>query len=255
LSQALIAAGEATRGQKGMGLGSAFGGFGKSFNQSTLDAEDRAAKQQAAERAQTIETIKLQSDIDNLQRAYAENNISKIAEYKKSIQARQEKIATIQGTAAKDTATEYGTQLQREEQARHNKEIEAQTKRNADAAAQRAKFEREDRPSAEDKMLTKIQANVVKDGSYQVLSKKLQDTEVGSEEYYKILDAMRDIALTYYPTDAKGGYKVAPPPLVKRPTAGEKPEAGQGFWDKFFNGPKPTSPVKPTAVPFDQLPK
>jgi len=254
LSQALIAAGEATRGQKGMGLGSAFGGFGKSFNQSTLDAEDRAAKQQAAERAQTIETIKLQSDIDNLQRAYAENNISKIAEYKKSIQARQEKIATIQGTAAKDTATEYGTQLQREEQARHNKEIEAQTKRNADAAAQRAKFEREDRPSAEDKMLTKIQANVVKDGSYQVLSKKLQDTEVGSEEYYKILDAMRDIALTYYPTDAKGNYKVAPPPLVKRTAPGEKP-VEQGFWDKLFNGPKATSPATKKAVPFDQLPQ
>ena len=47
--------------------------------------------------------------------------------------------------------------------------------------------------------------------------------------------AMRDIALTYYPTDAKGNYKVAPPPLVKRPAPGEKPAAEQGFWDKFFN--------------------
>jgi hypothetical protein len=62
--------------------------------------------------------------------------------------------------------------------------------------------------------------------------------------------------LTYYPTDAKGNYKVAPPPKVARPAAGEKPAEAQGFWDKFFNVPKPTpSPVKPTAVPFDQLPK
>jgi hypothetical protein len=86
------------------------------------------------------------------------------------------------------------------------------------------------------------------------LSKKLQDAEVGSEEYYKILDAMRDIALTYYPTDAKGNYKVPPPPLVKRAAPGEKP-VEQGFWDKLFNGPKATSPATKKAVPFDQLPQ
>ena len=125
-----------------------------------------------------------------------------------------------------------------------------QAKRTADLAAQRAKFDREDRPSNEEKLLTKIQANVVKDGAYQKLSAKLQDAEVGSDEYYKILDAMRDIAITYYPVDAKGKYKVEPPPKVGRPAPGEKPAEAQGFWDKFFNGPKATSPVKPSEVPL-----
>jgi hypothetical protein len=216
LSNALINAGEATRGQKGTKgqLGAAFGGFGKTFNASTAEGLDRMAKQQGLERAQTVEKMKLQSDIDNLQRAYAEGNVAKIAEYDAKVRARQEKIATLQGGAAKDVLSQYGTQLQREEQAKHNRAIEAQAKRNADAAAENARYNRENRPTAEDKLLTKIQSNVASDGGYKTLSRKLQDTEVGSEEYYKILDAMRDIALTYYPTDAKGNYKVAPPPLV-----------------------------------------
>jgi hypothetical protein len=58
LSNALISAGEATRGRKG--LGAAFGGFGKAYNTATAAQEERAAKQQAMERAQTIETMKLQ---------------------------------------------------------------------------------------------------------------------------------------------------------------------------------------------------
>ena len=251
LSQALIAAGEATRGQKGMGsLGAAFGGFGKSYNAATQATEERAAKQQALERAQTIETMKLQSDIEQMQRAYAEGDIDKAMKFKEQVNARQAKIEELKGSGAKEVLDLEDKNKQRAEQAQHNRAIEAQAKRNADAAAQKAKFEREDRPSGEEKLLTKIQANVVKDGSYQVLSKKLQDTEVGSEEYYKILDAMRDIAIAYYPVDAKGKYKVEPPPKVSRPAAGEKPAAAQGFWDKFFNGPKPTSPAKPTEVPL-----
>jgi len=256
LSNALINAGEATRGQKGTKgqLGAAFGGFGKTFNASTAEGLDRMAKQQGLERAQTVEKMKLQSDIDNLQRAYAEGNVAKIAEYDAKVRARQEKIATLQGGAAKDVLSQYGTQLQREEQSKHNRAIEAQAKRNADAAAENARYNRENRPTAEDKLLTKIQSNVTADGGYRTLSKKLQDAEVGSEEYYKILDAMRDIALTYYPTDAKGNYKVAPPPTVKRAAPGEKP-VEQGFWDKLFNGPKATSPATKKAVPFDQLPQ
>jgi len=263
LSQALLAAGEATRGQKGIGaLGSAFGGFGKSYNASNAAQEERAAKQQALERAQTIETMKLQADIEQMQRAYANGDIETAMKYKEQIAARKDKIEQIKGSTAKEVldqsdklATQADRAKQREEQARHNQAVEKLQQIQANTAAQRARFDREDRPTAEDKLLTKIQANVVRDGSYQILSKKLQDTEVGSEEYYKILDAMRDVALTYYPVDAKGKYRVEPPPLVKRAGPGEKPPATQGFWDKFFNGPKATSPVKPTAVPFDQLPK
>ena len=151
LSQALIAAGEATRGQKGMGFGAALGGFGKSYNAATAASEERAARQQSLERAQTIETIKLQSDIENLQRAYAEGNIAKIAEYDKLVRDRKEKIANIQGVAAKDTLSQEATRRQREEQERHNKEREAhdkriyeQTKRSTDATIA-------SKPTAEDK--------------------------------------------------------------------------------------------------------
>ena len=258
LSQALIAAGEATRGQKGRGgIGAAFGGFGKSYNAATAAQAERAAKQQAMERAQTIETMKLKADIEQMQRAYGEGRIDEAMRLKEQVNAREAKIEEMKGSGATEVlnqadkqATQADRLKQRDEQIRHNKEVERYQQMQAATAAQRAKFDREDRPSPEDKMLTKIQANVVKDGSYQVLSKKLQDTEVGSEEYYKILDAMRDIAIAYYPVDAKGKYKVEPPPKVARPAAGEKPAAAQGFWDKFFNGPKATSPVKPSEVPL-----
>ena len=253
LSQALISAGEATRGQRGMGLGAAFGGFGKSYNQSTIDAEDRAAKQQAAERAQTIETIKLQSDIENLQRAYAEGNVAKIAEYKKAIQARQEKIATIQGSAAKEALDvenrnqQHQAQLQRyKSQEEHEKRMEAQAKRANDIAAST-------KPSGEEKLLAKIQTAVNGDRAYQTLAKKLESVELNSDEYYDILDAMREIAITHYPKNSKDEFKVTPPPAVTRRTNTIKPEEQSG-WDKFWNGPKPTSSKPTKAVPYDQLP-
>jgi hypothetical protein len=256
LSDALIRAGESTRGQKGFGnqLGSALGGFGQSYNASTVAAEERAAKQQAMERAQTIETMKLQSDIEQMQRAYAENRIDDAMKLKEQINARKAKIEEIKGTAAKDTLTQYGTQLQREEQARHNKENEKHQAAQASAAAETARYARENRPSAEDKLLGKIQSNVAADKAYQTLAKRLESAEINSEEYYKILDAMHEIALTYYPKDAKGVSKVPPPPAVNRVTNPEKPEE-QGFWDKLIYGAKPApSAVKPVAVPFDQLP-
>jgi hypothetical protein len=252
LSNALINAGEATRGQKGgrAQFGAAFGGFGKSFNAATAAQEERAAKQQALVRAQTIETTKLESDIEQMQRAFAEGRVDDAMKYKAAVEARTGKIQEIKGLRAKDVLTLADKRRDDIERTRHNKELEKYQQIQANAAAQRAKFDREDRPSNEDKLLTKIQANVVRDGAYQKLSTKLQDAEVGSDEYYKILDAMRDIAIAYYPVDAKGKYKVEPPPKVARAAPGEKPPTPQGFWDKFFNGPKATSPVKPTEVPL-----
>jgi hypothetical protein len=257
LSNALINAGEATRGQKGgrNQLGAAFGGFGKSFNASTAESLERASRQQALERAQTVEKMKLQADVENLQRAYAEGNVNKIAEYEKLVRARQEKIATMQGSTAQNVVNDYRNQQRDAETAAHHRKLEQFQQQQAAAAAERAKYERENRPTGEEKLLGKIQSNVTSDQAYKTLAKKLQDAEVGSEEYYKILDAMRDIAITYYPKDAKGNYKVAPPPKVTRPEEAPKPAEEQGFWDKFFNGPKPTSPAKPSAVTFDQLPK
>jgi len=115
LSQALIAAGEATRGQKGMGgIGAAFGGFGKSYNAATAAQGERAAKQQAMERAQTIETMKLQADIEQMQRAYAEGNIDKAMKLKEQVNAREAKIAEMQGAGATEVLNQADKVKQRE---------------------------------------------------------------------------------------------------------------------------------------------
>jgi hypothetical protein len=154
LSNALISAGEATRGRKG--LGAAFGGFGKAYNTATQATEERAAKQQAMERAQTIETMKLQSDIEQMQRAFAEGRIDEAMKLKEQINARQAKIEDMKGVTAKDVLTQSMTQQQRDEQMRHNKEMEKYQQMQAATAAQKAKFDREDRPTGEDKKLSRV---------------------------------------------------------------------------------------------------
>jgi hypothetical protein len=206
LSQALIAAGEATRGQKGMGLGSAFGGFGKSFNQSTLDAEDRAAKQQAAERAQTIETIKLQSDIEGLQRAYAEGNIAKIAEYKKAIQAREEKIATIQGGAAKEALTEKDRQEQRAAQEARYKATGLHENRMFEQAKRANELAAMNKPTPDDKRLANAMARAQGDSVIRSLAKQASDA-TSEDEYQSILRKIEAREAAIY---ANAGVKNAP---------------------------------------------
>jgi len=140
LSQALIAAGEATRGQKGMGgIGAAFGGFGKTYNAATAAQEERASKQQAMERAQTIETMKLQADIENMQRAYAEGDIEKAMKFKEQANAREVKIADMQGAGAKEVLDQADKLAQRaaqearyRAQEAHEKRMYDQTKRSND---------------------------------------------------------------------------------------------------------------------------
>ena len=140
LSQALIAAGEATRGQKGMGgIGAAFGGFGKSYNAATAAQEERAAKQQALERAQTIETMKLQSDIEQMKRAFAEGRFEEGMKLKDQVNARQAKIEEIKGAGATEVLNQADKLAQRQAQeARykaqqaHEQRMYEQTKRSAD---------------------------------------------------------------------------------------------------------------------------
>ena len=198
LSQALIAAGEATRGQKGLGgIGAAFGGFGKSYNAATAAAEERAAKQQALERAQTVETMKLQSDIDNLQRAYAEGNVAKIAEFEKLVRARQEKIATIQGTAAKEVLTQESTLRQRAEQERHNKEREKYDKAQLAISSEKAQYDRDNRPTKEEKNILSVMTRLNNDPEYKSLLKKRENFNPGDPEFdaiQDVLDSMRDAA-------------------------------------------------------------
>ena len=262
LANALMAGAEGTRGRKGGGAGEAFLGIGKTYSAAEAENYKRKQEQMAIERAQTIEMAKLQSDVDNMQRAFAEGRVEDGMKYKAAVDARKVKITELQGLRSKDVMTLADTRRRDAQnaardasrdarQAQHYSATEEQQKRAHQLALKRFEREGEDRPSAEDKQLTKIQANVNRDPAYIAAAKKLQDTDIGSDEYYKILEHMREIALPYYPA----GKKLQPPVPVKRTPASDKP-VEQGFWDKFFNGPKPTpSPVKPTAVPFDQLPK
>ena len=186
LSQALIAAGEATRGQKGFGgIGAAFGGFGKAYNAATAAAEERAAKQQALERAQTIETMKLQADIEQMQRAYAEGDIEKAMKLKQDINARQAKIEEMKGTGAKEVLTQADRIKQRAEQERHNKEVEKYQKQQQAIAEERAKYERENRPTGEDKKLATALARAQGDSVIKTLAK--QAAEATTEDDYQAI--------------------------------------------------------------------
>jgi hypothetical protein len=195
LSQALIAAGEATRGQKGMGgIGAAFGGFGKSYNAATAAQEERAAKQQAMERAQTIETMKLQADIEQMQRAFAEGRIGEAMELKKQINAREAKIEEMKGVASKETLDLADKQKQREiqeaqrvaQEARykaqeaHEGRMYEQAKRSADISAAA-------KPTAEDKKINLAMLRAGSDKVIQALAQQAKEPGIPQDEYDSII--------------------------------------------------------------------
>jgi len=235
LSNALIAAGEATRGQKGFGgIGAAFGGFGKAYNASTEAAEQRASKQQALERAQTIETMKLQSDIEQMQRAFAEGDIDKAMKFKEQIAAREAKIEEIKGTAAKDTISNYMTQQQRDEQVRHNKKVEEYQLAQQNIAAERAKYERENRPTVEDKNILSVMSRLNADPDYRAMLKKRDNFSPGDPEFEAIqdvLDSMRDAAFA--------DLKLKAPTKRERLKSTAPPEDTRSFLDKLSGKPAP----------------
>ena len=235
LSNALIAAGEATRGQKGFGgIGAALGGFGKAYNASTEAAEQRASKQQALERAQTIETMKLQSDIEQMQRAFAEGDIDKAMKFKEQIAAREAKIEEIKGTAAKDTISNYMTQQQRDEQVRHNKKVEEYQLAQQNIAAERAKYERENRPTVEDKNILSVMSRLNADPDYRAMLKKRDNFSPGDPEFEAIqdvLDSMRDAAFA--------DLKLKAPTKRERLKSTAPPEDTRSFLDKLSGKPAP----------------
>ena len=188
LSQALIAAGEATRGQKGMsGIGAAFGGFGKSYNAATQASEDRAAKQQAVERAQTIETMKLQSDIEQMQRAYAEGDIDRAMKLKEQVNARKAKIEELKGTGATEVLNQADKLAQRaaqearyKAQEAHEQRMYEQTKRASDAAVA-------SKPTADDKKIQLAMLRAGNDKVIQSLAQAAKEPGLPQDEYDSII--------------------------------------------------------------------
>jgi hypothetical protein len=192
LSNALIAAGEATRGQKG--LGSAFAGFGKSYNAATQATEERAARQQATERAQTIETMKLQADIDNMRRAYAEGDIDKAMKLKEQVNAREAKIVEMQGSGATEVLNQADKQKQREiqeaqriaQEARY-KGQEAHEQRMYEQAKRAADISAASKPTAEERKVNLAMARIGTDKVIQNLSQQAKETGLPQDEYETLL--------------------------------------------------------------------
>jgi hypothetical protein len=195
LSNALIAAGEATRGQKGMGgIGAAFGGFGKTYNAATAEAEDRAAKQQALERAQTIETMKLQSDIEQMQRAFAEGRVDDAMKYKAAIEARKAKLVEIQGAGAKET---LDLEDKRQQRVIQEAQRVAQEARYKAQEAHEGRMEKKSdyanslaaasKPTAEERKVTLALTRVNGDRVIQALAQAAKEPGLPQDEYDSIL--------------------------------------------------------------------
>jgi hypothetical protein len=111
---ALIAAGEATRG--GGGIGSLLGGFGKASSASRASAQERAARQEALQREQDLNMAKLNSELENLRRAEAigdvkaqQESLAKIADIKNSMKQNQ---MTLQANTAQTAAMIRGQDIQ-----------------------------------------------------------------------------------------------------------------------------------------------
>lgn len=187
LSNALIAAGEATRGQKGSGIGSAFGGFGKAYNASTQAAEERAAKQQAMERAQTIETMKLQADIEQMQRAFAEGRVDEAMKLKDQINARKAKIEELKGSAAKEVLDTSEKQLLRAAQEARYKAQEAHEGRMYEQAKRSADATIASKPTAEDKKIQLAMLRAGNDKVIQALAQQAKEPGIPQDEYDSII--------------------------------------------------------------------
>jgi hypothetical protein len=287
LSNALIAAGEATRGQKGLGLGEAFGGFGKSYNAATADEIKRKQAQSALERSQDIETAKLQAEIENLRAAYASGDVNEIQEAQKRVQEQRLKVqanqtgaakeligaanaeAQMQGTLAHYKKLEEQARLNYEEKVRHDAsqaEIEKarlgfqRATKNAELALRAEQMEQlaGTKLTAEDKIANNVERNLLRPTSDYALALKaysaLPADKVDSQEgkFYKArLNQLRK--------EAYERVKLPVPPesiLPKyedfaTPPAKEEP----GFFESLFGGSKPTVAKPSNAVRFEDLPK
>jgi hypothetical protein len=258
LGNALIAAGEATRGQKG--IGAAFSGFGKSYSASSAEDIKRQQAQQAAVRAQTIEMATLQSKIDDLRSAHANGTVEEQQEAQKAAREQAKYMEERGMGAAKDILNQALSEKQAKNVERHQRAMEEQSKAQleqtksqheaqrknwaaeASNRAEQLQIARETRPSIEDKAIGKILQTMP--SRVKSLEQRQKDLEFGSDEWNQIQDTIDNMYDQAYQT-----YGLKAPPRIPRPkvpVVQEKP----GFFSSLFGG----SPA-PKTVSFDQLPK
>jgi hypothetical protein len=254
LANALMSAAEGTRGRKGSGAGEAMLGFGKTYSAAQAEAQKRQQEQMAIERAQTIEMSKLQSDVDNMQRAFAEGRVEDGMKYKAAVEARKAKIAELQGLRAKDVITLADKQREDIEKARHNKAIEGIQGRQASAAEKSA-----GKPSMFAEQMDAIKNNP---DAFRIYQGQGKAGLLTYEEAMKQVNSQRINA--GMPEDQKAALAAEMvrqsaavmsgqplPPVVKPPEDTRSPY--ERLMPEFMGGK--AAPTKSTAVPFNQLPQ
>lgn len=213
LSNALIAAGEATRGQKGAGFlaggADALGGFGKSYNAYTAEDVKRLEAQKAVERAQSIEVATLQSKVDDLRAAHANGTIQDQQEAQKALKEQAYKMQEMKMGAADKILAQALAQAQAETTKSHYAATEAQARealaatKSHYAATERQgaaalKAQQELRQDAIDQRARgKLDEAMKGDTRIQMLAKRLNDpvnpVEIGSDQYNTIMDEVEKI--------------------------------------------------------------
>lgn len=216
LSNALISAGEATRGRKGMALGEALGGFGRNYNKFTDESVKRAQAQQTLERQYQIESAKLQSEVEGLQRAYANNDVAGIMAGNKAVMEREANIERLKSEAAKG-GIDIGFKQQTLDASKardastaafQTAQLEGQTKNYAAQAAARMseadfrkkQLERSAEEKEESRALrgrAKLDEALASDPRIRMLARRLNDPanpiEIGSPEYDTVMDEVEKI--------------------------------------------------------------
>ena len=262
LSNALIAAGEATRGHKGMALGEAFGGFGKSYGKYTEESVKRGQAQQTLERQYQIESAKLQGDVDSLQRAYANNDVNGIMNYNKAVAERQARIEGIQTAAAnagvdlglkRETlattrshyaATEAQSKAQLEEAKRQHEAQRGQWSAQTAHQSRMAKIAEESKPSKEVKELGIIDTKINTNPDYKKYVAMQKDTLIGSPEFNQIQNILDQIIKKTY---EKYGYEA--PEKVVAPELATPPEEPSNWNPLNWNLKKSPKPVSFSDLP------
>jgi hypothetical protein len=227
LSNALIGGGEATRGQKGMGnqIASAFGGFGRVYNAENAAAEEREAKQEGLERGRMVDVSKIRSDIEAMQRAFAENRVGEAMKYKEALNKQVADVEKLQGTAA---AAALKNQI----------DLAQLANQRAQTANQKSYYDslRDSKPTAEEKTLLGVLAKINNDDLIGKLSARAAEAGLNTEEGRRLLDEIYEAKKVYF-QDAKLPVpsKIQLPELEKKL---EEPNAGLEFIKATFGDVK-----------------
>ena len=268
LSQALIAAGESTRGRKGLALGDALGGFGKSYANFTAEDIKRQQDQQALERKQSIEVAKLDAEIATLQQGYANARITgdtaaQVA-YENAISARQDKKQALQiGTAEKagtlgiQQGTLDETISRNQALAKQAEEQLAAQKNNWQAQNDwhlaQIKALKESKPPAEQKLIAQAEKELDNNDFYKDTIKKMETfttaKSMQSPDYLYLQKVANELR-----KQAWARHKLPPPPdFVMPSTEGIIPPKEEKGWLSSLLGGSTAKPA-PKAVSFSDLP-